>query len=1089
MTSQSYKKISALPGFPGAVDPNAVFPASFMGKTYKLTIGEIVSLINKLGLGLENVDNTSDANKPVSIAVLAALANKANSSHNHNASEITGLSSYVQTIVTDQFNLTPITSAVQQALDNKSNLNHSHDYSAIIGLQNALNNKSDIGHTHPIPSHTHTKAEVGLGNVDNTSDANKPLSSAQKLYVDTAIANVSSGTGPHTHVINDVTGLQTALDNINTEIQNIIGLPPETLNSLQELAAALGNDVNALVNLTNSLNTKESIANVDVIRSQILGIQSTINSLISSLANKADVSHSHSVSNITGLRTELDGLSIRIDNIVASGSTVSGIADVPGLQAALDSKAETANLDTLNTIVNGLVTDKAEQSNLDALQLQVNSLLTDKAETVHTHTVDDVLGLRGDLDSITTRIDNLVIGGSGVSGIQDVPGLVSALDSKVDDSQLADYYTKTEVDSKDTILQTNLNNKAPLSHVHSMTEVTGLTTTLDGKAAVNHTHTKADVGLNEVDNTSDLNKPVSLATQTALNTKVNTSSVGAVNGVASLDSGGKVPSAQLPSYVDDILEFVNFAGFPGTGETGKIYIAQDTNYTYRWSGSAYVAISIAGSGAVSSVNSKTGVVTITAADVGLGNVDNTSDINKPISAATQTALDGKAALSHTHTYTKADVGLNLVDNTSDASKPISTATQTALNAKVNTSLLGTVNGVATLDATGKVPASQLPSFVDDVLEYVNAAAFPATGSSGIIYMAVDTNSVYRWSGSAYVNMASGSGGVTSVNSRTGVVTLTSSDVGLGNVNNTSDLAKPISTAAQTALNSKSDTGHVHAISDVSNLQSSLDGKSNTGHTHTKAEVGLGNVDNTSDLAKPISTATKTYVDTAIAGVSGGGGAGGSSVIYNTSTRYEALSSTGYKVHCVSSSNIYTSLVWSRTGTSLTVNHTAHGRSIGDRVILKNINVQVLNALITNITTDSYTVDCSDTGDTSGTAGMYTCGFKFAHNSEVAGALTGGVLSAPANCDIQLHSMRIHTKANSRAGATYDLTIPTSVFNPAGMNTSADEVYVPLTQIRADADTMTVVGNTIGMNQTGSYSIFRYGALGSVAQGQLMLLQF
>lgn len=139
-----------------------------------------------------------------------------------------------------------------------------------------------------------------------------------------------------------------------------------------------------------------------------------------------------------------------------------------------------------------------------------------------------------------------------------------------------------------------------------------------------------------------------------------------------------------------------------------------------------------GGGAVTSVNGQTGVVTLTKADIGLANIDNTSDSNKPVSVATQTALDGKAALAHTHTAsqisdstvtgrsvltatdaatartaigagtsnltigtssgtakagdytpTKSDVGLGNVDNTSDTNKPISTATQTALDGKVN----------------------------------------------------------------------------------------------------------------------------------------------------------------------------------------------------------------------------------------------------------------------------------------------------------------------------------------------------------------------------------------------------------------------
>lgn len=66
---------------------------------------------------------------------------------------------------------------------------------------------------------------------------------------------------------------------------------------------------------------------------------------------------------------------------------------------------------------------------------------------------------------------------------------------------------------------------------------------------------------------------------------------GANNGVATLDSTGKVPTSQLPSYVDDVIEYASKANFPATGEEGKIYIAKDTNLTYRWGGTAYVEIS------------------------------------------------------------------------------------------------------------------------------------------------------------------------------------------------------------------------------------------------------------------------------------------------------------------------------------------------------------------------------------------------------------------------------------------------------------------------------------------------------------------
>ncbi len=73
-------------------------------------------------------------------------------------------------------------------------------------------------------------------------------------------------------------------------------------------------------------------------------------------------------------------------------------------------------------------------------------------------------------------------------------------------------------------------------------------------------------------------------------TPENTANKGQANGYVPLDSTSKIASTYLPSYVDDILEFVNLASFPVTGETGKIYVALDTNLTYRWSGSAYVQV-------------------------------------------------------------------------------------------------------------------------------------------------------------------------------------------------------------------------------------------------------------------------------------------------------------------------------------------------------------------------------------------------------------------------------------------------------------------------------------------------------------------
>lgn len=171
--------------------------------------------------------------------------------------------------------------------------------------------------------------------------------------------------------------------------------------------------------------------------------------------------------------------------------------------------------------------------------------------------------------------------------------------------------------------------------------------------------------------TQDSGNPVkSGGIYTALQGKLDTTLKGAANGVASLDSAGKVPSNQLPSYIDNVVEgyYYNGAFYEDqahtqliTGESGKIYVDLETEQTYRWSGSIYVKIS---------------------STLELGETSDTA----------YRGDRGKTAYNHSqlttgnpHSVTKSDVGLGNVNNTSDAEKPVSTAQQTALDAKANDS--------------------------------------------------------------------------------------------------------------------------------------------------------------------------------------------------------------------------------------------------------------------------------------------------------------------------------------------------------------------------------------------------------------------
>lgn len=221
---------------------------------------------------------------------------------------------------------------------------------------------------------------------------------------------------------------------------------------------------------------------------------------------------------------------------------------------------------------------------------------------------------------------------------------------------------------------------------------------------------------------------------------------------------------------------------------------------------------------------------VTKAQVGLANVDNTADADKPVSTA-QAAADAAALAAakayadvhsartdNPHAVTKAQVGLGSVTN----------------DAQVKRSEMGAVSGVATLDGAGKLLTTQLPALA--VSQYLGTAANQAAmllfaGELGDWCNRTDTGTVFIVTGedptqlSSWTELNYPTAPVTSVAGRTGAVTLGKPDVGLDQVDNTSDLAKPISTATQTALDAK--------LTRASNLSDLTDAAA------ARAALGLG----------------------------------------------------------------------------------------------------------------------------------------------------------------------------------------------------------------------------------------------------------
>lgn len=248
-----------------------------------------------------------------------------------------------------------------------------------------------------------------------------------------------------------------------------------------------------------------------------------------------------------------------------------------------------------------------------------------------------------------------------------------------------------------------------------------------------HHTNKSQIGLSNVTNDAQVKR----------------SEMGANNGVATLDSSGKVVTSQLPSFVDDVLEFESKTAFPATGESGKIYVSLDTNLTYRWGGTEYVEISK--SLALGETSS-----TAYAGNKGKAATDN---INK-IKSTTLSHIDDTTPV----TYSTSKVTVNYECYEGDQ-----------------------------YGSTGTKHGADI------------AAASETTAG---VMTAADKSKLNAIEAGAQINTVTGVKGNSENSYRTGNINITPTNIGLGNVDNTSDADKPVSTAQQTALNKKVDKTYV-----------------------------------------------------------------------------------------------------------------------------------------------------------------------------------------------------------------------------------------------------------------------------------------
>lgn len=380
-------------------------------------------------------------------------------------------------------------------------------------------------------------------------------------------------------------------------------------------------------------------------------VQSKVQNLVTDLAAKAPLVHVHGISEVTGLQTSLDAK--------AAASHTHQLSGVIGLEAALDAKAETVHTHSADTITDfsevtaTVIGDRIQGGTNVTVAYDAPSGITTISATggsgggSPSSTVETVAGKTGD---VVLDASDII---SGSFTTNRIPNLDSA---KITSGTLAIGRIPTGTTSTTVALGNHTHSGfAASTHTHTAGDIAGGTfdiariptgSTGTTVSLGNHTHGSLYAALAH---THDDRYYTETESDALLSSKLNSSEKGSANGVATLDSEGKLPVSQLPALaVKDTYTVSSQAAMLAlTAERGDIAIRTDTGRTYVLSSDSPSVlndwkelIANSGSPSVTSVAGRTGAVTLTKSDVGLTNVDNTSDANKPVSTATQAVIDG-----------------------------------------------------------------------------------------------------------------------------------------------------------------------------------------------------------------------------------------------------------------------------------------------------------------------------------------------------------------------------------------------------------------------------------------------------------------
>jgi hypothetical protein len=322
---------------------------------------------------------------------------------------------------------------------------------------------------------------------------------------------------------------------------------------------------------------------------------------------------------------------------------------------------------------------KANNADLDSLTATVSSKLNIKdtanlLKKIDTASLSSRINLKLDVSKIGVANGVASLNASGIIPSSQLPPVSISSTSVV--SSDVDMTAISNATVGSIAIRTDLNKNYILSSLPASTLanwVELLTPAAPVQTVNGYTGTvnlsKIDIDLNNVDNTSDITKPISNPTQAALDLKLDANKVGAANGVASLNTLGKIPSDQIPaisfSSVKVLASEAEMLAL-SSAVVGSVVIRTDINKNYVLAVANPAVLSnwiqlLTPAPPVQTVNGYSGNVSLTKSDLGLTNIDNTSDANKPISIATQAALDAKP----TSNFITTAVLIGNATNTSD----------------------------------------------------------------------------------------------------------------------------------------------------------------------------------------------------------------------------------------------------------------------------------------------------------------------------------------------------------------------------------------------------------------------------------------